>query len=193
MKKRFALVPVFFVLFSAVVTVGQQQDTPASSSAEKSATTTAPIEPEWPGPIFLLVEGKLIPIEGQRPTGSTKIKALGFGGGTFSYVYAKPASPTRIASGANPVFVMRLERDVNPETLVVLDQMQTSSDNRKIVTAKVGSMVKGFSGKEGTQNLELTFVRYGSTSAKFTIKKVLPKGEYAFRTASGITYMFGVD
>lgn len=185
MKKFFALA---FALLGLVVATSAQN---TNSVVTKPATTTTLLEPEWPGQVVLLADGKLVPLENQRPQTSTKVKGLGFGGGTMAFVYQGTTSPTRVKTAE---FLVRLAAGENPNTVILgLSPMVKEKGNRLLVAQKVGGLIRGFKTSTGSDGLEVRFEKYGTTSAKIVPTTPLAPGEYAFRTASGVTYLFGVE
>jgi hypothetical protein len=188
LRMKYIVLCFLFLFLGFAFTANAQQ--PEQQITTTTTTTTAVEEPEYSGAVYLLSNGKLTSLESQRPTVATKIKKLGFGGGTSAYVYTRSASPMRVASNAE--FVMRLEGRADPVSLIILNKMEQRNNGRQIVIAKLKSVVKG-SGQEGTQNLEVKFIKYGRESVRITTTGPLAPGEYAFRTVSGITYLFGVD
>lgn len=191
--KRVLLALCVLFLFLGFVCVNPQQQQQQSGATNKTTdavvTNAPPVEPEWTGKVYSLTDGKLIPLEAQRPTADVKTKALGLGGGSFVYTYTESASPTRIQS-SNTEFVIRFDGNADPAGLVILNRVATKNGKREIVTVKVGSM--GLKTNKTVQNLKLTFAPYGK-SVKITIADPLTAGEYGFRTISGVTYLFGVD
>jgi hypothetical protein len=182
--KRILFCFLFLFLGIAFTTDAQQQE------QQIATTSTARVdEPEYSGAVYLLSNGKLTSLESQRPSVTSKVKNLGLGGASSAYVYVGAASPIRVASNAE--FVMRLEGRADPVSLIVLSKMEQKNNARQIVIGKVNSM--GTKSEGGPQNLEIKFIKYGLESVRITTAGTLAPGEYAFRTVSGVTYLFGVD
>ena len=187
-------------LLGGIATLASAQsnvtDKQAAVATTGVTTAHAPLpEPEWIQQICLLSDdGSLVPLEAQKPTVATKMKALGLGSGTTAFEYKGVSSPTRTT---NPVFVVKIEGS-DPSTLVILNEMKVDKGKgvRQIVIEKVGSMLGpgGYkSSVDPNAGMDFRFVRYGTVSAKIVPAVPLPPGEYAFRTRAGITYLFGVD
>lgn len=168
---------LLFLFLGFASTVNAQQ----SESQTGTATPAVVDEPEYSGAVYLLSGGKLMSLESQRPTLAIKSKALGFGSDKPAYVYTGSASPTRVASNAE--FVMRLEGRADPVSLITLNKMKEKDDRRQLDWRE----------KNGPKIIEVRFTKYGRESVKITAIEPFAPGEYAFRTASGVTYLFGVD
>jgi hypothetical protein len=199
MKHTVVFVLVLFLGLTNVVTA-QNTNSAKPVASNTMSTATLPVlapmlEPEWTGQIAVISDGKLIDLEHQKPSATMKIKGLGFGGGTTAFVYTGTNSPIRVDT-STAEFVVRLEGSENPALFVVLDRLQQDAKKgtRFIVVDKVGSLVSGFKTTTNSDNgtVELTFKKYGNC-VKITTTLMLTPGEYAFRTKTGITYMFGVN
>ena len=164
---------------------------PKTVTADSTTLPPTPPEPEWSGAVYLLSGGKLVPLESQRPQVDTKVKALGFGGGTMAFVYQGPASSTR---STTTEFVVRLGPGENPAAVILLSPLQQQKGARRLLVQRVGGLAGGLKSSAPNSNgLDVNFSKYGTNSVKIVPATPLPPGEYAFRTASGITYLFGVD
>ena len=175
------------ITFLASGFIARAQTPVASNATANTATTTSATtlpEPEWSGQVSAIVDGKLVALESQTPT-------VG-GGRVAAWVYRGLSSPIRAT--ASTEFVVRLEPSQNPSAVVTLDRVSPDAKkgDRKVVVAKTSLM--GF-GKTTMNNsgVEVKFVKYGAGSAKIVPASPLTAGEYAFRTASGVSYLFGID
>jgi hypothetical protein len=154
-------------------------------------------EPEYIGVVFYLdPAGELIPLERQQSNAAFKVKAMGFGGGQSSITYKGPKSPVRFKAGQVIQFVVRLNAPgIEPDSLVNLDALKVSKDERSIVTIKVGAMgMGGAKSRKGESLRPLTFSKYGEQSLKVAPAEPLEPGEYVITNAGGRgAFLFGVD
>lgn len=151
-------------------------------------------EPEFVGTVYSLdPAGTLTPLEKQQPNIQSKVKAFGYGGAQTSNIYKGAKSPVRFKAGQSIQFVVRAGRGVDPDSLIKLNVLVVSKDQRSLTLAKIGSM--GFGGVKttnGEAQKTLNFTKYGEESYTISAAPPLAPGEYAF-TFGANAFLFGVD
>jgi hypothetical protein len=156
--------------------------------------TTKVQEPEYTGTVFSLdPAGTLTPLEKQQPNIQSKVKAFGYGGAQTSTIYKGAKSPVRFKAGQDIQFVIRAGRGVDPDSLIKLNVLSVSKDQRSVTMAKIGSM--GFGGVKSTNGeaqQALNFKKYGEQSYTVSPAQPLAPGEYAF-TFGQYAFLFGID
>lgn len=154
-------------------------------------------EPEYIGIVFSLdPAGTLSPLERQQANIQSKMKALGYGGVQTSTFFKGLSSPVRFKAGQVIQFVVRLNAPgIEPDSLVKLEVLKPSKDQRMIVTMKIGSMgIGGVKTSNGEFQRTLNFTNYGEQSLKFTPAVSLEPGEYVITTMGGQSgFLFGID
>ncbi len=154
-------------------------------------------EPEYIGVVFSLDQaGALVPLERQQSNAAFKTKAGGFGGGQSSIVYKGSKSPVRFKAGQAIQFVVRLNAPgVEPDSLVNLDVLKVTKNERAIVTVKVKPMGwGGAKSRKGEDLRPLNFSKYGEQSLKVSPAEPLGPGEYVITTRGGNgAFLFGID
>jgi len=153
-------------------------------------------EPEYIGIVFSLdPAGTLSPLERQQANIQTKVKAFGYGGAQSSSVFKGPKSPVRFKAGQDIQFVVRLNvPGIEPDSLVKLNVLKVSKDQREIIMAKVGSMGMSSKSTSGESLCTLNFTKYGEQSLKFAPAVSLEPGEYVITTMGGQSgFLFGID
>ena len=153
-------------------------------------------EPEYIGIVFYLdPAGALSPLERQQPNIQTKVKALGYGGAQSSTVFKGSKSPVRFKAGQDIRFVVRLNAPgIEPDSLVKLDVLKVSKDQRGVVMAKAGAMGFGAKSTNGEAQRPLNFSKYGEQSLQASPAGPLDPGEYVITTMGGQSgFLFGID
>lgn len=135
--RKISLLPTAALFFSlATIAHGQQEPGTRPAPQDKTATTTdAPVaEPgEWDTKIYQLEDGKLVALEAQV---AVRRVTVGLRGETSAYIYQGPTSSKRIAS-SGPVFIMRLEKEANPTTLIALYSAEKKKKERQVGQAQI--------------------------------------------------------
>jgi hypothetical protein len=153
-------------------------------------------EPEYIGIVFYLdPAGPLSPLERQQPNFQTKVKALGYGGAQSSTVFKGSKSPVRFKAGQDIRFVVRLNATgIEPDSLVKLDVLKVTKDQREMVMAKAGAMGFGAKSTNGEAQRPLNFSKYGEQSLQVSPAGPLGPGEYVITTMGGQSaFLFGID
>ena len=155
-----------------------------------------PVEPEYNFAVFALdAGGALVPVERQQGGVQTKVKAMGFGGGSASTVFSGDKSPVRFKAGQKLRFVFRVsDPSIDPATLINLQQLGSSKGKRELVTVKVGAMGMHANASAGKAGSTLQFEKYGEHSYRFSPPADLQPGEYLITAAGSLqSFLFGVD
>ena len=155
-------------------------------------------EPEYIGVIFYLdPAGALTPLERQQSNSAFKLKAMGYGGGQSSIIYKGSHSPVRFKAGQEIQFVVRMQAapGIEPDSLVNLDVLKVSKNERAIITVKVGPMgLGGAKSRKGETLRPLNFSKYGEQSLKLAPAEPLEPGEYLITSIGGRgAFLFGID
>jgi hypothetical protein len=153
-------------------------------------------EPEYIGVVFSLnSEGTLFPLERQQPNIQTKVKAFGYGGAQSSSVFKGSRSPVRFKAGQDIEFIVRLNLPgIEPDTLIELNVLKVSKDQREIIMEKVGAMGMSSKSSNGETLRTLNFAKYGEQSLKISPAAPLEPGEYVITTMGGQSgFLFGID
>jgi hypothetical protein len=154
-------------------------------------------EPEYLGVVFYLdPTGALSPLERQQPNIQSKAIGLGYGGAKTSTIYKGAKSPVRFKAGQDIQFVVRMNAPgIEPDSLVKLDVLKVSKDQREMLLAKAGAM--GFGGVKSTNgqtSQTLNFSKYGEQSLKVSPAGPLGPGEYVITAMGGQSrFLFGID
>jgi hypothetical protein len=185
-------------VIAAMVNSGAAAGPAPAATAPGAGAAKKVQEPEYVGVVFCLdPAGALTPLERQQSNAAFKTKALGFGGGQNSIIYKGARSPVRFKVGQELQFVVRLQvpAGIEPDSLVNLDVLKVSKNERAIITAKVGAMgLGGAKSQKGETSRPLNFSKYGEESLKISPAQPLEAGEYVITTrlVAG-SFLFGVD
>jgi len=154
-------------------------------------------EPEYIGIVFSLdPAGTLSPLERQQANIQSKMKGLGYGGVQTSTFFRGPSSPVRFKAGQDIQFIVRLNvPGIEPDSLVKLEVLKVSKDQRMIVNMKIGAMgIGGVKTSNGEFQRTLNFTKYGEQSLRFSPAEPLGPGEYVITTMGGQSgFLFGID
>jgi hypothetical protein len=159
------------------------------------------LAPDFKNQPMLLQDGRLVKLEKQTSEMKTKAKAMGWGGASNFIFLSGENSPVTVPS--NPVFYIKVDDDVDPETVFYLTKVTKFNKNgREIemmrVSAFAGYGGKGKSTKEG--QIACNYEKVEGTVFKFFPLEPLESGEYAFVSVSqgttgssqSMVYAFGV-
>jgi hypothetical protein len=190
---------VGFLLLLLVATIVGAQQIPAnkpSDNSESVSAITPVIEPEWPGQVMLVSDGKLISLEKQALF--SEIRTHGIGGlGGGEKVYFVAGTKSNVIAGTTPEFLVRMEVKSDPATVIGMDMVQINV-KKKLREVVVASQKGALGGKTSTTTekfVVLKFTKYGEGSIKFSPVSPLEPGEYMITTtASGSNaYLFRVE
>ncbi len=164
-----------------------------------AASAQVPV-PDFKNQPTLLVDGKLVKLEKQSSEVKHKVQGMGYGGTTSNLHLDGGQSDVRTTT--KPEFVIKVDNDVDPETLYYLTKTIKSKKARDVEMAKqsafaaygaVGKSVKRF-------HVKLDFEKVADGVFKIKVGEPLEDGEeYAFvavsqgvNTGNSTVYAFGV-
>ena len=189
--RRFTFVVSLFLICLGLASGLSVQD---QSKVAQDQTKVA--EPEYIEQFLLLDStGALKPLERQTARLDMKVKKLGLGGFTESYLISGSRSPVRIVEGTDLSAIIRLtSRDIDPATIVQLYRLKAvKSDNRQVQIA-ISASPKATPTITEDSAIPFEATKYGEKSFRIKPKIGLPPGEYAFSlTTSQDGYCFGID
>lgn len=156
-------------------------------------------------PMYLESDGSLKKLEKQ--TAEMKVKAKGFGyGGTSNYINLVPANSPVVIKGDKAEFVIKVEDDVDPETIYYLAKCTETNKNRQVEMFRTSAFaIYGAGGKSTKRNIiPLNYSKIAENVFKISVDGTLEPGEYAFVNSSqgsmgagggsmSIVYCFGVN
>ena len=142
----------------------------------------------------------LIKLEKQTTEMKSKMKALGYGGKS-DYINLIPATSPVVLKPDNLSFVIKVEDDVDPETIFYITKCAVNKKNRQVELKRTSAFAEYGAGGRSTKKDQI-----GYTVEKIAdnVYKIIPSnveaGEYAFiniaQGASGstnsIVYSFGI-
>jgi hypothetical protein len=161
-------------------------------AANQQSNEKSIVEPKYVDDVYQLTDnGDLILLDSQKPVRNVK---SGFTGGSITYVYGGAASSTRVNT-PSPTFVIRLAPAVNSASIILgLNRLKPTKKNRELVMVQMTGALSDFKDKgKRPENFELAFSDNGPNSVKIKVVGKLEPGEYAIRTKSGTTFLFGID
>ncbi len=190
------------VIGSVLLALSTVFSLPGSARAQTAtqATTTEAEEPQYVGQFFLLdTNGKLTPLEQQKPTMESKTHNHFISvSSTGAQVVPNTASPIRALPSAH--FIVRASpgaENIDPNTLIALKPFVVQKGERTmpISTAKAGMFQGVKSQQAADSSIALTFKKYGKSSMEVIPSQPLPPGEYALAANGGYggVFCFGVD
>jgi hypothetical protein len=164
-----------------------------------AATAQVPV-PDFKNQPTLLKDGKLEKLEKQSSEVKNKVHGGGYGGTTSDLHLDGPASDVRTST--KPEFVIKVDNDVDPETLYYLTKTLKNKKGRDIEMAKQSAFAAyGATGKSVKRfHVKLDFEKVSDGVYKIKVAEPLETGEeYAFvsvgqgvNTGNSTIYAFGV-
>ena len=145
-------------------------------------------------------DGKLVKLEKQSVEMKVKAKGMGYGG-VSNYINLVPNTSPVVLDGKNVAFVIKVDDDVDPETLFYITLCKTTGKNRQVEMMRTSAFA-GFGA--GGKSTKKEVVNYTIEKVVDNVYKLvvgdLPAGEYAFiSTTQGamgssgtIVYAFGI-
>ena len=164
----------------------------AAVSLPSAAQTPRYSGPEYVGVVEARVQGVTKPLERQRITVTTQIKAFGLGGVRAGYEFPQGRSPVRLRAGQPVEFVIRVSsQDTDPHSFFRFSRL-TSKKYRRLLTTTTMS----YGGSVSTGNFyDVPFDarRQGTQFFRITPSSPLTPGEYMVTSNSTDAFLFGVD
>jgi hypothetical protein len=156
--------------------------------------------PDFKNQPTLLSGGKLVKLEKQTAEVKNKVQGMGYGGTTSNLHLDGGRSDVRTTT--KPVFVIKVDGDVDPETLYYLTITKKSKKGRDVEMQKQSAFAAyGATGKSVKRfHIKLEFTKVSDGVFKIIPTEALEDGEeYAFvsvaqgvNTGNSTTYAFGV-
>lgn len=136
-------------------------------------------------PMLLNEDGSLSKLEKQVSEMKVKAKAMGYGGAS-SYINLIPANSPVSLSDNTPEFVIKVDDDIDPETVFYLTKCAVNSKNRQIEMMRTSAFAAYGAGGKSTKKeiVALEYSKIGENVYKMTVTEALEPGEYAFVNAS---------
>jgi len=159
----------------AIASAQQPLTKPQASPATTANPTTTPA-PRWAGEIMQSLEGKLVPLESQRPEQVTKVKGFGLRGATSGFVFKGSSATTKV--GASPAFVVKIALKSSPKSVIQLYRLEVVSGKRYLLLAKVTSMARNSGSVSGDSQVGLEFDQVSADVIGFKPGVPLAPGEY---------------
>lgn len=119
--------------------------------------------------------GKVVPLERETASESTKLRALGFGGAKQVASVPGSSSPVRFPAGQSHTFAVRLAQGADPGKFHLYKFASTGNAREVVLT---NAYVVGAKAGMGTVHFDTSTL--GTTSFKFVTESNLPPGEYGF-------------
>jgi hypothetical protein len=141
--------------------------------------------PDFKNQPMLLKDGQLSKLEKQ--TAEMKVKAKGMGyGGVSNYINLVPANSPVAMGNRSPEFVIKVEDDVDPETVFYLTLCKTTGKNRQVEMMRMSAFAAYGAGGKSTKkdHVSLTYTKIADNVFKITVDEPLESGEYAFVNSS---------
>jgi hypothetical protein len=139
--------------------------------------------------------GRLLELERQNVNTGLKVKAFGLGGGRTVVRFEGKRSSVRFQTASQMRFVLRTGLALaDISSLVNVDRLTSTGDQREVTIAKVGPMGLGAKSTSGATDVVLKATPCGRSSICFTAATPLMPGEYVITLKdSRYGFLFGVD
>lgn len=141
--------------------------------------------PDFKNAPMLLKGGKLEKLEKVAAEIKQKVNGMGYGGVSQMVTIDGASSP--VTADAKPEFVIKVDADADPETVMYLAKCLEHKKVREVEVAKQSAFAAyGATGKSVKRNhVKLNFEKVSDGVYKITLDEKLEEGEYAFVSASG--------
>jgi hypothetical protein len=198
MKFKLVLAVAFFLSLSRLA-VAQEIAANHGLSAEKATTATSPVlEPEWPGRVMMIQDGKLVSLERQALYSEIRLHGFAGQGGGEKVLYVA-GTTSDVVANTMPEFVLRLPGPISgdPVSLIGMDKVRVNS-KKKLREVVLASQKGALGGKTSTATEEFVVLKFemcGENLIKFTPTTPLAPGDYMIvaAAAGSVGFMLRVE